>query len=486
MACGAEDTEAWATQADAQGCTACGAAQPAGKSSCRQCGAGPDQVEVLRYAGCKVCTGTGVRRARQGAVAASMRPAPCAAPGEVSRSLWKLVGTLGVLCGSMQVVNTMTSPVYHIVEEPGAIERMTEVEVPTEYYYDRLREDMKKRHPNASWHVLDHAVSLEAFLDVSILSGFSFGIDKAKVLVASGSLLGRIVGRDGVTGDEERAQAVRDFAPLKSKQHVQQFAGCTNWLRPHMREEYAQALKVLGEYMKPGAEFPPEGLGPGTSPGDKAVRAIKIMAAQMIKLAVLDEAAAIDGTRPFEQIADSSGIAWGGTSLQMSRDLSGFNVLMTAGKGLTPAQQSWPPLTLEGYAQLETKRAQKKSLGAMKSLCWTDHANWTRQLVLEDIDVKHLRWVSWIVADGSQIRSLSGRSAKLGDGFSRNPSDRDALIEQRTRTSRAGRVSFEASAWTSFWEIMKKEKRCSHGRCQGTLYRIRQETERTPTAAWRP
>ena len=134
MACGAEDTEAWATQAGAEGCALCGAAQPAGKSSCRQCGAGPDQVEVLRYAGCTVCTGTRVRRARQGAVAASMRPAPCAAPGEVSRSLWKLVGTLGVLCGSMQAVNTMTNPVYHIVEEPGAIERMAEVEVPTEHY----------------------------------------------------------------------------------------------------------------------------------------------------------------------------------------------------------------------------------------------------------------------------------------------------------------------------------------------------------------
>ena len=61
--------------------------------------------------------------------------------------------------------------------------------------------------------------------------------------------------------------------------------------------------------MKLGAEFPPEGLGPGDTPGDKAVRAIKIMATQMIKLAVLDEAAAIDGTRPLEQIADNSGIA---------------------------------------------------------------------------------------------------------------------------------------------------------------------------------
>ena len=315
-------------------------------------------------------------------------------------------------------------PVFHIVEEPGSIEKMLEVEVPCEYYYEKLKEDMSKRHPKASKHVIDHLVSLEAFLDVSILSGFSFGVEKAQVLQTEGKLLGRLVSRTGVRGDGERAQAVRDFAPLKEKVHVQQFAGSTNWLRQHMKEPYAQALKVLGEFMKPGAVFPPEGLGIGNTPGDLAVKAIKVMACDMIELAVLDEAAAIDGTRPLEQIADSSGIAWGGTCLQMTKDLTSFNVLMTASKGLTPAQQARPPLTLEGYAQLEMKRAQRKTIGAMRSICWTDHANWTKQLVLEDVDVKHLRWVSWIIADGSQIRSLSGRTAKLGDGFSRNPADR--------------------------------------------------------------
>ena len=38
-----------------------------------------------------------------------------------------------------------------------------------------------------------------------------------------------------------------------------------------------------------------------------------------------------------------------------------------------------------------------------------------------------------LVADGSEIRSLAGRSAKLGDGFSRNPPNRDALLDQRTK-----------------------------------------------------
>ena len=41
--------------------------------------------------------------------------------------------------------------------------------------------------------------------------------------------------------------------------------------------------------------------------------------------------------------------------------------------------------------------------------------------------------VSEILSDGSEIRSLSGRSARLGDGFSKNPKDRDALLEARTK-----------------------------------------------------
>ncbi|MFO0005202.1 MAG: hypothetical protein ACK559_29145, partial [bacterium] len=68
--------------------------------------------------------------------------------------------------------------------------------------------------------------------------------------------------------------------------------------------------------------------------------------------------------------------------------MSHFKVLMIAGKSLQPAQQAWPPLTLEGYAQLEMKRAQRRTLGSMRSICWTDHANWTRQQKAVEVDPK--------------------------------------------------------------------------------------------------
>ena len=70
--------------------------------------------------------------------------------------------------------NTTSNPSYHIVES-WDIEKMME-EPPTDYYYDRLSEDLRKRHPQAHSHLIDHLVSLEAFLDKSILFGFSFGI----------------------------------------------------------------------------------------------------------------------------------------------------------------------------------------------------------------------------------------------------------------------------------------------------------------------
>ena len=105
--------------------------------------------------------------------------------------------------------------------------------------------------------------------------------------------------------------------------------------------------------------------------------------------------------------------------IQMTEDVIGFVPLCAAGKSLTPSQQAWDPLSLEGNAQLQMKRIQRKVLGSMQSICWTDHAKWTRQGDKTDIEVKHLRWYSEIVADGSEIRNLSGRTAVLGDGISR-------------------------------------------------------------------
>ena len=270
--------------------------------------------------------------------------------------------------------DTRTTPCYHIVES-WDIEKMMEEPPTDEYHYAR----MGHRHPKACPHLLDHLVSLEAFLHKSILFGFSFGVRKAEVCVAEGKLLGHSIGRHGSAPDPERCQAVTDFPPWKEKLPFQQFLRCANWLRGrgYLPAEYGHAAKIWGR-QKPGAEFPAGGLGSSTTAGCKAFKATKKMMCDQITLAAFDEAAAADGSCPLEQVADASGIAVGGSAVQMSRDMAKLKVLMTRSKSLTPAQQNWPPLIQEAFAQLEVKRATGKVFGTVKTLCWTDHANLTR------------------------------------------------------------------------------------------------------------
>ena len=142
--------------------------------------------------------------------------------------------------------------------------------------------------------MLEHLEALEPFLDTSILAGFSYGISKAFVAVQEGSLLGHRVGREGSSHEDEKTQAIQDFAPLKDVTQVRQFVGSTNWVRRYLLPCYATAVKILGEYMKPGAEFPVLGLGSGDTSGCKAVKAIKLLCRHAIHLSSLDEASACD------------------------------------------------------------------------------------------------------------------------------------------------------------------------------------------------
>ena len=93
----------------------------------------------------------------------------------------------------------------------------------------------------------------------------------------------------------------------------------------------------------------------------------------------------------------------------------------------------------------------------MRSLNWTDHANLTKQQQMEpqEIETKHLRWITEVCSDGTEIRSLAGRSARLGDGTSRNPANRDELLAQRTRDLEGmiGQVrGFDVDEFLSDWE----------------------------------
>ena len=176
---------------------------------------------------------------------------------------------------SKQALDTKEHPVFHIIEEPGGIKHLTEIEVPTEEYNNARAADMAARHPNCSAGLLEHLSALEPFLDTSILAGFSYGVGKAFIAVTEGSLLGHKVNREGSHHEEEKTEAIMKFPPLLNESMIRQFVGSTNWVRRYLLPCYATAVKILGEYMKPGANIPAHGLGAGDTVGCRAVKVIK-------------------------------------------------------------------------------------------------------------------------------------------------------------------------------------------------------------------
>ena len=110
---------------------------------------------------------------------------------------------------------------------------------------------------------------------------------------------------------------------------------------------FAKLTKPLNGLLKK------DGWRPLNDDEKKAVELLKVLACAHILVASCDERSALDGSRPCEQICDSSGMAYGGTLLQMLPSMEAFNVLGHCGRGYTTAQQAWPTLHQETFAHKE-------------------------------------------------------------------------------------------------------------------------------------
>ena len=115
----------------------------------------------------------------------------------------------------------------------------------------------------------------------------------------------------------------------------------------------------------------------------------------------------------------------------MSSDLSSYKLLASYSAGLTITQMQQRPMEQELWSQLMCNRYWRQSVGRYPYVNWTDHAQLVRMCMisLKRMDPKLWRWFQELVGTGSVIESLAGRTMYLGDGFSRNPEDRVALLK---------------------------------------------------------
>ncbi len=117
--CGSQDVDAWNIEAGIDTCTECARPLTGGSRPCSDCGC---VMRVVHIGGCFACTGSATETSQGG-----------------------------------EFGEPLAHPNYHILETPGGIDRMHEVEIPTEEYYSALRKYMGK---NIQRHAL---ISLTIF-----------------------------------------------------------------------------------------------------------------------------------------------------------------------------------------------------------------------------------------------------------------------------------------------------------------------------------
>ena len=151
---------------------------------------------------------------------------------------------------------------------------------------------------------------------MAIVSGFSFGVDKAEVLAIKYQFLGEIVGREFRETTDHHRKAILEYPePIPDVPALRRFLGVVNWVRLHEPAEFAQAARLVTKYLSNAGEWSTEPPYMGED-GIRGVKALKALSANLTRLVAIDEGAALDGTRPLEQIGDWNNLGWGGCCIR--------------------------------------------------------------------------------------------------------------------------------------------------------------------------
>ena len=188
--CGWADTDSWPYQDGLASCNQCGSVPVHHylAKACSNCHS--EGSAILSYTGCAHCRPEGrllwedrgekvtikqgpakhlLQKAARAAAMLVLVNGTCVSSASASLEPSQPEPTATASPGPSSPVRY--TPVFHIVEEPGGIRRLTECEVPTEEFNAARTADMAARYPNLSPGLLEHLDALEPFLNTSIIAG---------------------------------------------------------------------------------------------------------------------------------------------------------------------------------------------------------------------------------------------------------------------------------------------------------------------------
>lgn len=251
----------------------------------------------------------------------------------------------------------------------------------------------------------EHLQHLDAVLTALEQHHLYAGLDKCTFGVEEMEFLGHVVGKDGVTMDPKKVQAVTEWPVPKTIKEVRGFLGLTGYYRRFIRH-YAHSALPLTELTKQSVHW---------RWGDKEQKAFETLKTKITEAPVLTLP---DPSLPYEVYTDASDFALGGVLLQDQG--SGLQPIAYLSRKLSDTERRYPTGDKELLAIFWTLTEWRCYLEGADFRVNSDHLNHTWFQSKRNLTRRQAKWSQWLESyyGGVDIKYKEGKD-NLSDPLSR-------------------------------------------------------------------
>ena len=251
-----------------------------------------------------------------------------------------------------------------------------------------------------SKHLTDHVAHLRSVLLVLRAEHLFVNFKKCDFCSESVVFLGFIVGKDGLSVDEEKIKAIRDWPQPTTMSQVRSFLGLAGFYRRFVKD-FSTIAAPLTELTKKSVPFE---WGASQNQSFDTLRE-RLTHAPLLVLP--------DFSKTFEIECDASGIGLGGVLMQEGRPVAYFS------EKLGGAALNYPTYDKELYALVRVLQTWQHYLLPREFVIHSDHEALKYLRGQAKLNKRHARWVEFIEAFPYVVKYKKGKDNVVADALSR-------------------------------------------------------------------